>query len=451
VAVKPVSLERVPPHSLDAEQSLLGAMLLSRDAIAEIHDIVKAEDFYREVNGKIFDVIMDLYNRGEPADPVTLSESLKNFGILEDVGGKGFIHTLVNFVPTAANAKQYAEIVEKNAALRGLIQVASQIAALGYEQPEDMTAAIDKAESLVFNVSRHRARDQFTNIKDLCFETWEHIQALRESDTHVTGLSTGFPELDKLTAGLQKSDLVIIAGRPSMGKTALSLNMAQHIAITQNIPVAIFSLEMSRLQLGQRLLSSEARVDASKVRTGYKLSETDVQNLLNALDRLSGAPIYIDDTPGITSIEIRAKARRLSAKYGIGLVIVDYLQLMSSGRKVENRQQEVSEISRSMKILGRELNVPIIAISQLSRGVETRGGDKRPALSDLRESGAIEQDADLVMFIYRDEVYNENTENKGEAELSIKKHRNGPLGKINLAFIDRYAKFSPLYVDEKET
>ncbi len=445
MVTKPASLEKMPPHNLEAEESLLGAMLISRDAIAEAQEIVRAEDFYREANTKIFDTIMDLYMHGEPADPITLSEALKKKGILEDVGGKPYIHTLINGVPTAANARYYAEIVERNGTLRNLIRAATEIAALGYEVPDDLEAAIDRAESLIFGVSRKRVSERFITLKELCAETWEHIEKLAEAGTQVTGLATGFPDIDQLTSGLQPSDFIVVAGRPSMGKTSFVLTIAQNVALNLGTPVAIFSIEMSRSQLAQRLMSSEARVNAQNLRTG-NLKDEDLSRLVSALDRLSGAPIFIDDSPSVSGVEVRAKARRLMAKHNLGLVIVDYLQLMqgSGSRRAENRQQEISEISRSLKILGRELNIPIIAVSQLSRGVEQRGGDKRPLLADLRESGAIEQDADLVIFIYRDELYNPDTDDRGVAEVIIRKHRNGPVGTVRLAFLEHYTKFANL-------
>jgi replicative DNA helicase len=443
MVTKPTFIEKVPPHNLEAEESLLGAMLISRDAIAEAQEIVKAEDFYRQSNSKIFDAIMELYIQGEPADPITLAEALKKKGILEDVGGKLYIHTLISGVPTAANARHYAEIVGRNATLRNLIRAATEIAALGYEVPEDLEAAIDRAESLIFGVSRKRVSERFIALKDLCTETWEHIEKLAEAGVQVTGLATGFGDLDQLTSGLQRSDLIVVAGRPSMGKTSFVLSIAQNVALNLRVPVAIFSLEMSRSQLAQRFMSSEARVNAQNLRTG-NLKDEDLSRLVSALDRLSEAPIFVDDSPSISSVEIRAKARRLMAKYELGLVIVDYLQLMQGSRRAENRQQEISEISRSLKILGRELSIPIIAVSQLSRGVEQRGGDKRPLLADLRESGAIEQDADLVIFIYRDELYNSDTDDRGVAEVIIRKHRNGPVGTVRLAFLEHYTKFANL-------
>lgn len=435
-------LERIPPQNLEAEMSLLGSMLISQEVIPLVAETVKADDFYREAHQRIFEAIIGLYTRGEPADPITAAEELKTNRVLEDVGGKSYLHTLIGGVPTAANAKYYAGIVERNAVLRSLIRVATEIAGLGYQAPEDVEATIDKAESLIFGVSQKRISEKFILIKELLTESFEQIEKLYEKRTHVTGIPTDFVELDDLTSGLHPSDLIVIAARPSMGKTSLALGIASNVALQHKIPVAIFSLEMSRQQLAQRLMCAEARVDAQRLRTG-NLKEEDWPKLSNAVGRLAEAPIFIDDTANITIMEVRAKARRLMAKEPLGLIIVDYLQLMQGGGRSENRQQEISEISRALKILGRELNVPVVAISQLSRAVEQRQ-DKRPLLSDLRESGAIEQDADLVVFIYRDEYYHRDSDDKGVAEIIIGKHRNGPTGVVKLAFLEHYAKFVPL-------
>lgn len=437
-----IFLDRVPPHNLEAEQSLLGSMLISPDAIVDVAEKIHPEDFYQPENKQVYEAILNLYTKGNPADPITVSEELKKLGTLEEVGGKSYIHTLVNIVPTASNAKYYAEIVEKNAVLRALIRVASEIASLGYDVPEDLEKAIDKAESLVFSVAQKRISEKFVHIKDLLVEGFEQIEKLYENKSEVTGAPTGFKDLDTLTSGFHPSDLIIIAARPSMGKTSFALCVAQNMAVKEKIPVAIFSLEMSRQQLVQRLMCSEARVDASNLRTGH-LREEDWPKLSQAVGKLADAPIFIDDTPNITIMELRAKARRLMTKQQLGLIVVDYLQLMQGDRRSESRQQEISEISRALKVLGRELNVPIIAVSQLSRAVEQRH-DKRPMLSDLRESGAIEQDADLVAFIYRDEYYNRDSDEKGIAEIIISKHRNGPVGIVKLVFLEHYTRFSDL-------
>lgn len=381
--IKPLLLDRVPPHDSEAEQSLLGSMLLSDDVIPEVAEIVNQDSFYTDVNRHIFEAILELYAKGEPADPITVSDKLMEAGVLEAVGGKSYIHTLVNVVPTAANAKYYAEIVEKNGLLRSLIKVATEIASLGYEPGSEVERVLDKAESLIFGVASKRISEKFTHIKDLLIDSFEQIEHLYEKKATVTGLATGFKDLDEITSGLHKSDLIVVAARPSMGKTSFALSMAQNIALNQKVPVALFSLEMSRHQLVQRLMCSEARVDAQSLRTG-NLNEDDWPKLSAAVGRLAEAPVFIDDTPNMTILELRAKARRLMAKEKLGLIIVDYLQLMQGHKRADSRQQEISEISRALKILGRELNVPVIAVSQLSRAVEQRQ-DKRPMLSDLRE------------------------------------------------------------------
>lgn len=435
------SFERIPPHNLEAEQSLLGSMMLSVEAITEVLEIVESEDFYREAHRLIFEAVRRMYLDGEPVDTVTVSETLAKMGALEKVGGKPYIHTLANIVPTAANAKYYADIIARNATLRGLIRAATDIATIAYESPEDVERAVDEAESLLFAVSKKRVSEKFIHIKPLLIENFEQIERLAESKGQVTGLPTGFVDLDRLTSGLHRSDLIVVAARPSMGKTSLALGIAQHVAVEEKNPVAIFSLEMNRHQLAQRLMCSEARIDAQALRTG-RLDTEGWQRLNRAMGRLSEAPIFIDDTPSITIMEVRAKARRLMAHHQLELIIVDYLQLMTGHSKAESRQQEISEISRALKILGRELEVPVVAVSQLSRAVEARN-DKRPILSDLRESGAIEQDADLVIFIYRDKYYNPDSD-ENFAEVIIAKHRNGPTGKIELSFVESYAKFENL-------
>jgi len=433
--------DRIPPHNIEAEQALLGSMLISADAISLVIEIVKSEDFYSDAHRSIYESINTMFVDGEPIDSITLSENLKSSSSLERVGGKAFIHSLANLVPTAASAVHYANIVSRNATLRGLIRAATEIATIGYEAPEDIELAVDEAESLIFAISDKRVSENFVPIKQVVIENYEHIEKLAKDNNDLTGLSTGFRDLDLKTSGLQKSDLIIVAARPSMGKTALALSIAQHVAVVEKKPVAIFSLEMSRHQLAQRLLASEARIDAQAIRTG-KIRDDGWQHLQRAMDRLANAPIHIDDSAGTTIMEIRAKARRLMQKEKLELIIVDYLQLMTGRNRSENRQQEISEISRSLKILGREMNIPVIAVSQLSRAVEARD-NKRPKLSDLRESGAIEQDADLVAFIYRDKYYNpENDDNI--ADIIIAKHRNGPTGSVQLSFVDNYAKFENL-------
>ena len=374
--------DRVPPHNLEAEQSLIGAMLISSDAIAEIFEDIKAEAFYSEAHQRIFETAVDLYAKGEPVDPITLAESLSSKGYLESCGGKSYIHTLVSLVPSAANAKYYAKIVERNATLRSLIKVSTEIAALGYEAPEDVDGLIDRAESLIFAIAHKRMAEKFVAIKDLLKEGFEVVEQLFEKKEQITGTPTGFADLDQLLAGIHPGDLIIVAARPAMGKTAFALNLAANMGLS-NLPVAVFSLEMSRQQLVQRMMCSEARIDSHRLRTG-QLRDEDWSKLSGAVGRLAETPIYIDDTPSIGIMEVRAKARRLFARHSPGAIVVDYLQLMQSYRRVENRQQEIAEISRGLKILAKELGVPVIALSQLSRAVEHRS-DKRPQLSDLRE------------------------------------------------------------------
>lgn len=435
-------LDRIPPHNIEAEESILGAMMISQDAIAVAGEVLDEDDFYRDAHRKIYNSIKNLYVRGEAADPITVVEELKKMNILEEVGGRAYIHTLVSNVPLAANARHYSTIVAQNATLRRLIEAATKIATMGYEVPEDLEKTIDTAEQLIFSVSKRRLKGDFTILKDLLTEGFEQIEKLHEKGSQITGLPTGYTDFDRLTTGLQKSDLIIIAGRPSMGKTSFVLGTAQHIGLNFKKPVAIFSLEMARHQLSQRIMCSEARIDASRLRTG-RLKEEDWPKLAKTVGELAESPIYIDDTASINVMELRAKARRLMTQKDLALIIVDYLQLMTGPLGLQNRQQEISEISRSLKILGRELNVPIVAVSQLSRACELRQ-DKRPQLADLRESGAIEQDADLVAFIYRDELYYPDSEDAGIAEILIRKHRNGPTGVIRLAFLSQFTKFVDL-------
>jgi replicative DNA helicase len=435
-------LDRIPPHNIEAEESILGAMMISQDAIAVAGEVLDEDDFYRDAHKEIYNSIKNLYVRGEAADPITVVEELKRMNILDKVGGKAYIHTLVSNVPLAANARHYSTIVAQNATLRRLIEAATKIAAMGYEVPENLEKTIDTAEQLIFNVSKRRIKGDFTILKDLLTEGFEQIEKLYEKDSQITGLPTGYTDFDHLTTGLQKSDLIIIAGRPSMGKTSFVLGTAQHIGLNLKKPVAIFSLEMACHQLSQRIMCSEARIDASRLRTG-RLKGEDWKELAKAVGKLAESPIYIDDTASINIMELRAKARRLMTQKDLALIIVDYLQLMTGPPGLQNRQQEISEISRSLKILGRELNVPIVAVSQLSRACELRQ-NKRPQLADLRESGAIEQDADLVAFIYRDELYYPDSEDAGIAEILVRKHRNGPTGVIRLAFLSQFTKFVDL-------
>lgn len=432
--------QRVPPHNVEAEESVLGAMLLSETSISDVLERLRSDDFYKPAHRKIFEAVVSLFGRGEAVDPITVSEELRRLGTLDDVGGKLYLATLVNSVPAASNAFHYARIVEETSLLRRLIEATQEAAALAYDSGDEVEHIVDQVEQMVFSVAQRRLGDRFSHIRDLLHEHLEEVESLQLRGSAVTGVPTGFVDLDRLTSGLQPSNLIIVAARPSFGKTSFALNIAQSAATEHQVPVAIFSLEMSKMELVQRLVCSEALVDVHKLRVG-NLNDQDWGRLANAVGRLAEAPIYIDDTEALTVLEIRAKARRLKQKSGLGLVIVDYLQLMSGPRRSENRQQEISEISRSLKILARELKVPVIAVSQLSRAVEQRQ-DKRPMLADLRESGAIEQDSDVVMFIYRDEVYNPDTTDKGMAEVIVSKHRNGPVGQLKLTFLPNYTKFA---------
>jgi replicative DNA helicase len=433
---------RVPPHDLDAEESLLGAMLLSRDAIAAALECCTSDDFYKPAHGHIFSAVTSLYARGEPADPVTVADELRRSGLLDAVGDPSILISLQVNTPSTANASHYAKIVEEHALLRGLVSVAGEIAELGYSVPEDVSEVIDRAETMVFEVAQRRVVDSMSSLRDLLAQSLDHLESLYERGDTITGVPTGYTDLDERLAGLQKANLVVIGARPSMGKTAMALGVVAHAAVHARVPVLLFSLEMSHLELTQRLLCSEARVDATRMRNG-RLLEADWPKISDAIGRLGDAPIYIDDNPNVTVMDIRAKARRLKAREGLGLVVVDYLQLMTGHQRsrAENRQVEVSEISRGLKVLARELDIPVIALSQLSRNLEMRQ-DKRPVLSDLRESGSIEQDADVVMFIYRDEIYNPDSADRGKAEIIIAKHRNGPTGVTQLAFMDHHTRFA---------
>ena len=437
---------QVPPQNLDAEESVLGGMMLSPSAIAAVSEVFSPDgrEFYRESHAKVYRAALALYAKGEPVDAITLVDELDERGELEDVGGKVRIHELAALVPASANAGHYAQIVKETATLRGLIRVGGEIARLGWERPGETTDLVDRAEQILFDLSQEKATSEFSHIETLLKESFERITQLYESGADVTGVPSGFRDLDKITSGFQEGNLVVIAARPSMGKSALGLGVAANLAVRKGIPVALFTLEMSKAEVTQRLMCSEAKVESQRLRTG-KLSAEDWPRLTAACDKLAKAPIYVDDTGSITMMEIRSKARRLKSKHpDLGLIIVDYMQLMTSGTTAENRVQEVSQISRSLKVLARDLDVPIVALSQLSRAVEQRH-DKRPILSDLRESGSIEQDADIVMFIYRDEYYNaEESDQQGLAEVIVAKHRNGPTDTVKLSFLKRYAKFSDL-------
>jgi replicative DNA helicase len=439
--VAPSTSGPVPPQNLEAEESVLGAMLLSPGAIGAVSEILDAGDFYRESHAKIYRAALALYAKGEPVDAITLVDELEERNELEDVGGRVRVHELAALVPATANAAHYARIVREMATLRGLIRAGSAISQLGWERPGDAVELVDRAEQVIFELSQQRVTTEFSHIESLLKESFERITALYEAGADVTGTPSGFRDLDRLTSGFQPGNLIIVAARPSMGKSALALCMAANLAVRSNIPVAMFTLEMSKAEVTQRLMCSEAKVESQRLRNG-KLAPDDWPRLTAACDKLAKAPIYVDDSGTINMMEIRSKSRRLKSRHpDLGLIVVDYLQLMSSGASLENRVQEVSQISRQLKVLARDLEVPIVALSQLSRAVEQRT-EKRPILSDLRESGSIEQDADLVAFIYRDEYYNEDSERQGIAEVILAKHRNGPTGHVDLSFLKRYAKFA---------
>ena len=449
------NLRKVPPQNLAAEASVLGGILLENEAINRVLEILAPGDFYRESHRKIFRAMMELTDRSEPSDLITLSELLKGKGDLEAVGGSTYLASLADQVPTAANIAHYARIVREKAILRQLITSATEIATRGFEEQGNVDEFLDVAEKVIFDIAEKKIKSAFVSVGDMIKDTLKAVERLYERKELVTGVPTGFKDLDKLTAGLQPSELIIVAGRPSMGKTAFALNIANHAALNAGIGVAVFSLEMAREQLVLRMLCSEARVDNSKVRAGY-LGERDFPKLANAAGKLHEALIYIDDTPAISVLELRAKTRRLirDRDKKVGLVIVDYLQLMRGMGAASNREQEISEISRSLKALAKELRVPVIALSQLNRRVEDRG-DRRPMMADLRESGAIEQDADVIAFIYRDEVYNPKSSDKGIAEIIVAKQRNGPIGTVSLAFLNEYTRFEDLaereqYYEEAE-
>ena len=437
-------IERVPPQNIEAEQAVLGAMLIEKEAIARVTELLKGGDFYREAHRLIFEAMLDLYNRNEAVDMITVIELLKREDNLEKVGGIAYVTSLANSVPTAANVHYHAKIVEEKALLRQLIQTSTKIAAVGYEGSEEVSQIVDQAEKMILEVSNRRIGGDFTPIKSIVLDAFGKIEQLYESRGGITGLATGFKDLDRLTSGLQKSDLILVAARPSMGKTAFTLNIASNVAIREKKAVAFFSLEMSKEQLVQRMLCAEASIDSQKLRIG-ELEDDDWTKLINAADRLSGAPIFIDDTAGISVLEMRSKARRLKVEHDLSLIIIDYLQLMqgSGGKGGENRQQEISEISRSLKGLARELGVPVVALSQLSRSVESRQV-KKPMLSDLRESGSLEQDADIVAFLYREDYYNPDTENKNITEIIVAKHRNGPVDSVQLFFHKQFTRFADL-------
>lgn len=439
-------LDKVLPHNTEAEEALIGSVFINNEGLYKIVDSISPEDFYNPANKEIYDAILTLFNSRSPIDLVTITETLESSGMLEKVGGATYLTRIINSVPTASHIVQYASIVREKKILRDLIIAGSDITALGYQEDEKIDLVLDQAEQKLFGISQKSLRQGFVQLKNMLAETFERIDHLHKNKGELRGITTGFDDLDFILGGLQKSDLFILAARPSMGKTSLALNMALNSARNSGSRVGIFSLEMSKDQLVDRLISSAARVDAWKLRTG-NLSEDDFPKIGEAMSILNDISIFIDDTPGITVMEMRAKARRLKAEGGLDLVIVDYLQLM--GGSSENRVQEISEISRSLKGLARELDVPVIALSQLSRAVESRP-DRRPLLSDLRESGSIEQDADVVVFVYRDDYYNKESDKKNIAEILVRKHRNGPTGEIDLYFIGEQMRFESLEVKRKD-
>jgi len=441
---KEISQVKVPPQNIDAEQAVLGAILIDKDSFFKIAEKISADDFYRDDHKEIFDASITLFEKRSPVDLVTLTDELRKRKKLDAAGGVNYLTSLANNTISAAHVEKHAEIVREKAVLRRLISAATQMIEDSYDQKKDIPTILDKSEQVLFSVSQRFVSDQFAPIRSILVESFDRINELHENKGQLRGVPSGFKELDHLLAGFQKSDLVILAARPSMGKTSLALNIAAHAAAREKIPVGIFSLEMSRDQLVDGLLTMEAGIDSWRLRTG-NLREDDFPRLNVAMGTLSEAPIYIDDTPLLSIMDVRTKARRLQAEHGLGLVVIDYLQLMESKNRGNdyNRVQEVSDISRGLKALARELNVPVIALSQLSRAVESRP-DKRPMLSDLRESGSIEQDADVVMFIYREDYYEKDTEKKGVTELLIKKHRNGPVGEVNLFFHPEFRRFSTL-------
>ena len=444
----PQHTSKLPPQNNEAEQSVIGAILIENEALLKSIEIIRPEDFYRESHRLIFQSMIELFEKNEPADLITLTEHLRNKNKLEEVGGASYLTTLCDQIPTAANIEYYAKIVKEKAVLRRLISCATEIATRGYSNQDEVGELLDFAEKSIFDIAEDQIKSSVYPLKEILKASFKTIEKLYNKKELITGVATGFTELDQITSGFQPSDLIIIAGRPSMGKTAFCLNIAQNAAYESKIPIVIFSLEMSKEQLALRMLCSEARVDAHKMRSGF-LTESDWPKLTRGAGRLSETKIFIDDTPGMGVLEMRAKARRLKSEHGLGMVIVDYLQLMRGRSTIDSREQEISDISRSLKALAKELKLPVVALSQLNRRVEDRAV-KKPQLADLRESGAIEQDADVILFLYRDEVYNPDSQDKGSAEIIIGKQRNGPTGEIRLAFIDRYTRFENYSSRESE-
>lgn len=436
-----MELGRIPPHDIEAEQAIIGSMLTDKDAVIAAVEVLQEQDFYREDNKIIYSAILNLYNRAEPIDIITLKSELKSMGKFEAVGGLEYIVQLPDKVPTTSNVEQYIKIVEEKSMLRALIKTADELITLGYDPTQEVEQVIDIAEKKIFQVMQKKNQKGYSSIKDILVDTFTQLEQLYNQKESITGVPTGFVDLDYRTSGLHNSDLILVAARPAMGKSAFALNIATNAAVRAKVPVAIFSLEMSKEQMTNRILCSEAMVDSAKVRTG-KIDDDEWAKLAATSGELSEASIYIDDTPGISIMEIRAKCRKMKLEKNIGLVVIDYLQLVQgSNKKGGSREQEIAEISRSLKILAKEIDVPVIALSQLSRAPEQRI-DHRPMLSDLRESGSIEQDADIVMFLYRDDYYNEDTEKKNIAEVIIAKHRSGATGTVELLWLANYTKFA---------
>ena len=439
-----MELGKIPPHDIEAEQAILGSMLTDKDAVMAAMEVLREEDFYRDDNKAIFDAMMSLYSRSEPIDIITVKSELISNGKFEQVGGLEYLVMLPEKVPTTTNVDKYIKIVEEKSLLRNLIKTANDIIAVGYDQTEDVEDIMNVAEKKIFDVMQRKSQKGYNSIKDVLVGTFAELEKLYNQKGALSGIPTGFSDLDYKTSGLHNSDLIIVAARPAMGKSAFAINIATNVAVQCNVPVIVFNLEMSKEQVANRIICSEAMVDSNKIRTG-KIEDEDWIKLANASGKLAEAPIYIDDTPGISIMEIRAKCRKMKLEKNIGLVVIDYLQLVqASSKKNSSREQEISEISRSLKILAKELDVPVIALSQLSRAAEQRKDDHRPMLSDLRESGAIEQDADIVMFLYRDDYYNENSEKKNIAEVILAKHRGGSTGTVELAWLGNYTKFANL-------
>lgn len=435
-------IKKVPPHSLEAEQSVVGSMIMDKDAITTASEIISSEDFYQHQYGLLFDAMVELFNEGKPVDLITLQEKMKEKELPSELSSIEFIRDLMSAVPTSANVKYYANIVREKATLRRLIKVTEGITNECYLNREKLEVILEETEKQVFDVVQNKSSGDFVSIKDIVIKSLESIESAAKNKGSVTGIATGFYDLDYKTAGLQPSDLILIAARPSMGKTAFVLNIAEYVAVKSHVTTAIFSLEMSKDQLVKRIISMNSKVDSQAIRSG-ELQDDDWVKLVESARSVGNSNLIIDDTPGISIGELRSKCRKFKLEHNLGLVIIDYLQLMSGGKKAESRQQEISEISRSLKALAREISAPVIALSQLSRAVEQRP-DKRPMLSDLRESGAIEQDADVVMFIYRDDYYNHDSEDAGVSEIIIGKQRNGPTGTVKLAWLSQYTKFANL-------